>query len=102
MRACRALQLLENGYQQRFEVIQKTSKEQSSAVGDADLRRLKRQFSSLKNTFLHYEVKDEFIAALADGLPNGTEEIQLAQFEEEVFMPFSGAWLPPHQHAYCC
>jgi len=32
---------------------------------------------------LHYVVKDEFIAALADGLPNGTEEIQLAQFEEE-------------------
>jgi hypothetical protein len=44
---------------------------------------MKRQFSSLKNTFLHYVVKDEFIAALADGLPNGTEEIQLAQFEEE-------------------
>ena len=47
------------------------------------MRRMKRQFSSLKNTFLHYVVKDEFIAALADGLPNGTEEIQLAQFEEE-------------------
>ena len=45
---------------------------------------MKRQFSSLKNTFLHYEVKDEFIAALADGLPNGTEEIQLQQFEEEA------------------
>ena len=48
------------------------------------MRRMKRQFSSLKNTFLHYEVKDEFIAALADGLPNGTEEIQLQQFEEEA------------------
>lgn len=45
---------------------------------------MKRQFSSLKNTFLHYVVKDEFIVALADGLPNGTEEIQLAQFEEEA------------------
>ena len=54
------------------------------SVGEADLRRMKRQFSSLKNTFLHYEVKDEFIAALADGLPNGTEEIQLQQFEEEA------------------
>jgi hypothetical protein len=80
----RALSLLESGYQQRFELIQTTAKEQSAAVGDADLRRLKRQFSSLKNTFLHYEVKDEFIAAVADGLPNGTEEIQLAQFEEEL------------------
>ena len=54
------------------------------SVGEADLRRMKRQFSSLKNTFLHYEVKDEFIAALADGLPNGTEDIQLQQFEDEA------------------
>jgi len=45
---------------------------------------MKRQFSSLKNTFLHYEVKDEFIAGLADGLPNGTEDIQLAEFEHEA------------------
>lgn len=36
--------------------------EQADAVGEADLRRLKRQFSSLKNTFLHYEVKNEFLA----------------------------------------
>jgi len=76
--------LLHGGCQKRFSIIQETAKEQSAAVGDADLRRMKRQFSSLKNTFLHYEVKDEFIAALADGLPNGTEEIQLTQFEEEL------------------
>jgi hypothetical protein len=76
--------LLHKGYEQRFTIIEETAKEQSDAVGEADLRRLKRQFSSLKNTFLHYEVKEEFIAALADGLPNGTEEVQLAQFEEEV------------------
>lgn len=36
--------------------------DQADAVGEADLRRLKRQFSSLKNTFLHYEVKTEFLA----------------------------------------
>lgn len=29
-------------------------------------------------------MKDEFIAALADGLPNGTEDIQLARFEQEA------------------
>ena len=28
---------------------------------DGDLRRLKRHFSSLKNTFLHYHVKEAFI-----------------------------------------
>lgn len=37
------------------------AREQCEAVGEADLRRLKRQFSSLKNTFLHYEVKQSFI-----------------------------------------
>ena len=76
--------MLQEGSHTRFDVIKDTAIEQSAAVGDADLRRMKRQFSSLKNTFLHYVVKDEFIAALADGLPNGTEEIQLAQFEEEA------------------
>eukprot|EP00890_Picochlorum_soloecismus_P005651 jgi/Picsp_1/6087/NSC_03441-R1_hypothetical protein CHLNCDRAFT_145144 [Chlorella variabilis] len=80
----RALNLLKEGCEARSNTVQEAAKEQSVSVGDADLRRLKRQFSSLKNTFLHYEVKDEFIAALADGLPNGTEEIQLAQFEEEA------------------
>lgn len=79
-----ALNMLKEGCEARSNTVQEAAKEQSVSVGDADLRRLKRQFSSLKNTFLHYEVKDEFIAALADGLPNGTEEIQLAQFEEEA------------------
>ena len=76
--------MLKDACNVRSNTIQETAKEQSVSVGEADLRRMKRQFSSLKNTFLHYEVKDEFIAALADGLPNGTEDIQLAQFEEEA------------------
>ena len=41
--------------------------EQAEAVGEADARRLKRQFSSLKNTFLHYEVKNEFLAGVGAG-----------------------------------
>lgn len=65
-------------------MIEETAKEQSAAVGEADLRRMKRQFSSLKNTFLHYVVKDEFIAALADGLPNGTENVLLSQYDEDA------------------
>jgi hypothetical protein len=83
-RSCRALTILKEGYQGRFNIVQEKAREFSTEAGDADLRRLKRQFSSLKNTFLHYVVKDEFIAALADGLPNGTEEIQLASFEEQA------------------
>lgn len=80
----KALEVLAQQCAERRSAIETNAKEQSVSVGEADLRRMKRQFSSLKNTFLHYEVKDEFIAALADGLPNGTEEIQLQQFEEEA------------------
>mmetsp|Transcript_6898 Transcript_6898/g.13737 ORF Transcript_6898/g.13737 Transcript_6898/m.13737 type:complete len:488 (+) Transcript_6898:34-1497(+) len=80
----RALEKMREDCRVRRATIEETAKEQSVSVGEADLRRMKRQFSSLKNTFLHYEVKDEFIAALADGLPNGTEDIQLQQFDEEA------------------
>lgn len=58
----RALELLQGAAQQRFAAVQDGAAEQAEAVGEADLRRLKRQFSSLKNTFLHYEVKNEFLA----------------------------------------
>jgi hypothetical protein len=54
--------LLSDPVQQRFAAVQSAAQEQSEAVGEADLRRLKRQFSSLKNTFLHFEVKNEFLA----------------------------------------
>ena len=81
---CSALKTFEEYCATRRATIEQAAKEQSVSVGEADLRRMKRQFSSLKNTFLHYEVKDEFIAALADGLPNGTEDIQLQQFEDEA------------------
>eukprot|EP00889_Picochlorum_renovo_P006927 jgi/Picre1/33957/NNA_001435.t1 len=80
----RALEKMREDCRVRRATIEETAKEQSVSVGEADLRRMRRQFSSLKNTFLHYEVKDEFIAALADGLPNGTEDIQLQQFDEEA------------------
>eukprot|EP00887_Chlorella_sp_A99_P007457 scaffold2.g7457.t1 len=79
-----ALGLLQASNQERCSTVLEAAREQAEAVGEADLRRFKRQFSSLKNTFLHYEVKDEFISALAEGLPNGTEAAQLAQFEAEV------------------
>ena len=80
----RALERIQDAYQTRLDVVLDKSRELSAEAGEADLRRLKRQFSSLKNTFLHYVVKDEFIAALADGMPNGTEDIQLSRFDEEA------------------
>lgn len=58
----RALELLRGAAAQRAAGVQESAVEAAEAVGEADLRRLKRQFSSLKNTFLHYEVKNEFLA----------------------------------------
>lgn len=77
--------MLEQATQSRFQYgILEIAKQQSIDVGEADLRRLRRQFSSLKNTFIHFEVKDEFIAALRDSMPNGTEEAQVQQEEAKV------------------
>jgi hypothetical protein len=58
--------LLQGAARQRFAAIQESAVEQAEAVGEAGARRLKRQFSSLKNTFLHYEVKNEFLAGAGD------------------------------------
>ncbi|GAB4817515.1 hypothetical protein N2152v2_004561 [Parachlorella kessleri] len=80
----RAVDSLQASTQQRLDAIEAAAREQSEAVGEADLRRLKRQFSSLKNTFLHYEVKQSFITGLTEGLPSGSEEAELQQVEQEV------------------
>ncbi|PSC68012.1 hypothetical protein C2E20_8356 [Micractinium conductrix] len=80
----RALELLQGTARARFAAVQETAVEASDAVGEADLRRLKRQFSSLKNTFLHFEVKNEFLAELLDGRPHGDEGELLQHFEAEV------------------
>jgi chromosome segregation ATPase len=76
--------LLEEGARERFLAVQDIALEQSAAVGDADLRRLKRQFSSLKNSFVHYNMKQHFLASLADGHPMGTEEAHLQGFEADL------------------
>ena len=57
----RALEHLEAANHDRFVKIQEVAKEHAAGGGESDLRRLKRQFSSLKNTFMLYDVKDSFI-----------------------------------------
>ena len=74
VRACRALQELQTGNAERFERLQQVAKEQAVGSGESDLRRLRRQFSSLKNTFLHYDVKQTFI----DGA-HGSAHIQSSE-----------------------
>ena len=57
----RALEELNSANADRFGRLLDAAREQSAGSGESDLRRLKRQFSTLKNTFLHYDVKEAFI-----------------------------------------
>lgn len=58
---CRALQGLKASSQEMVSDVEKTAKEQAAGAGESDLRRLRRQFSSLKNTFMLYHTKEHFI-----------------------------------------
>jgi len=57
----RALQGLKDSTHQRVSKVGDLAKEQAAGAGQSDLRRLKRQFSSLKNTFMLYHTKEHFI-----------------------------------------
>lgn len=48
------------------------AREQAAGSGESDLRRLRRQFSTLKNTFLHYDVKEAFLI----GAPHRRKAVQ--------------------------
>ncbi len=41
--------------------LKTVAREQAAGNGESDLRRMKRQFASLKNTFILYDVKQSFI-----------------------------------------
>ena len=58
---CRALDELDAANYDRFVRIVDVACEQSTGSGESDLRRLRRQFSTLKNTFLHYDLKEAFV-----------------------------------------
>ena len=62
---CSALEELDSANSERFLRLVDVAREQCAGSGESDLRRLKRQFSSLKNTFLHYDVKEAFIDGAA-------------------------------------
>ncbi|CAL8468618.1 g8158 [Coccomyxa elongata] len=80
----RALQGLKATSQERVSNVEKLAKEQAAGAGESDLRRLRRQFSSLKNTFMLYHTKEHFIDGLLDDLPDGSEERKLQGLEEQV------------------
>ena len=56
-----ATQNLQAANHDRFVKLRDVAREQSAGSGESDLRRMKRQFASLKNTFILYDVKETFI-----------------------------------------
>jgi hypothetical protein len=53
--------------------VLEAAKEQAAGGGESDLRRLKRQFASLKNTYMLYDTKEHFI----DGEPCNLRKPQM-------------------------
>ncbi|KAK9824827.1 hypothetical protein WJX81_002831 [Elliptochloris bilobata] len=80
----RAFKMVNAMQEARVASVLATAKEQAAGSGESDLRRLRRQFSSLKNTFCLYDTKENFINGLMERLPDGTEEARLQVLEAEV------------------
>ena len=50
-----------DAHSERFNKVLQAAKEQAAGAGESDLRRLKRQFASLKNTYMLYDTKEHFL-----------------------------------------
>lgn len=61
---CRAISHLDSANYDRFVKLVEVAQEQAPGIGESDLRRLKRQFASLKNTFMLYDVKQSFLEGM--------------------------------------
>lgn len=57
----RALQSIENIAFHKEQSISQKAKDIATGAGESDLRRLKRQFASLKNTYMLYDTKEHFL-----------------------------------------
>jgi len=64
-------------HEARAAALQAPAKEHAAGSSASDLRRLRRQFSSLKNTFCLYDTKENFI----DGALPGGSFMQLDSHE---------------------
>lgn len=53
--------MVDSVHEARVAAVLAAAKEQAVGSGESDLRRLRRQFSSLKNTFCLYDTKENFI-----------------------------------------
>lgn len=65
----RAVEAVDKTTVDRFDRVAEKVKEIAAGNGESDVRRLRRQFKSIKNTFIQYDVKDSFLEALSAGRP---------------------------------
>ncbi|DBA79147.1 TPA: hypothetical protein ACH3X1_008982 [Trebouxia sp. C0004] len=84
VRYFRALEHIDSVTSDRFLKLQDATLQQCHETDESDLNRLRKHFKTLKNTFTVYDLKEGFIDGLLQGLPDGSEEDQLYQFEEEM------------------
>ncbi|KAA6423069.1 MAG: hypothetical protein FRX49_07057 [Trebouxia sp. A1-2] len=84
VRCFRALEHIDSVTSDRFLKLQDAALQQCHETDESDLNRLRKHFKTLKNTFTVYDLKEGFIDGLLQGLPDGSEEDQLYQFEEEM------------------
>lgn len=71
---------------EHFSKVQDAARHQVAGSGQADLRRLRRQFQALKSTFVNFEVKEAFISGLhdVDALRSDQQAAALQAVELEV------------------
>lgn len=67
----RSLQQLDASTSDRFLRLQDTALEQCQDSDDSDLRRLKKHFKTLKNTFTVYDLKEGFIEGKTSSFYSG-------------------------------
>ena len=65
LQCCRALDTMREASNARFGKVLEAARGEAAGGGESDLRRLKRQFSSLKNTYMLYDTKEHFIDGAA-------------------------------------
>lgn len=75
----RAVNHLNGANYDRFVRLVEVSQEQAPGLGESDLRRLKRQFASLKNTFMLYDVKQSFFEGKSHNLASYKGHCQWTQ-----------------------
>lgn len=78
---CRALEQLSAFTSQRFVKVEAAAGSRGDLSGDNNLKVVKRQYDSVKNTYMNLDIKDQYTDALLEGHPleNATERLNDAE-----------------------